>query len=91
MACCKIVNSAAQFPSDLKAVFHAFREHAMDRPNGAEVCDKLISGCIFLRFLCPAVMSPSLFDLIQEYPTERTARCLTLIAKTVQALANFTK
>ncbi|XP_022085340.1 ras GTPase-activating protein nGAP-like isoform X3 [Acanthaster planci] len=91
MACCKIVNSAAAFPSDLRAVFHSFRQHSQSQPNGQVICDKLISGCIFLRFLCPAIMSPSLFDLIQEYPSDKTSRCLTLIAKTVQGLANFTK
>ncbi|XP_030853627.1 ras GTPase-activating protein nGAP isoform X2 [Strongylocentrotus purpuratus] len=91
MACCKILNSSAAFPSDLRAIFHQLRERFTERINGDEVCSKLISGCIFLRFLCPAIMSPSLFELIQEYPNEKTSRCLTLIAKTVQALANFTK
>ncbi|XP_071801964.1 uncharacterized protein [Asterias amurensis] len=90
MACCKIVNSTAAFPSDLRSVFHSFHQHSQNYPNGPEICDKLISGCIFLRFLCPAIMSPSLFDLIQEYPSDKTSRCLTLIAKTVQALANYT-
>ncbi|XP_041481016.1 ras GTPase-activating protein nGAP-like isoform X5 [Lytechinus variegatus] len=91
MACCKILNSSAAFPSDLRAIFNQLRERFAERINGDEVCSKLISGCIFLRFLCPAIMSPSLFELIQEYPNEKTSRCLTLIAKTVQALANFTK
>ncbi|XP_038063625.1 ras GTPase-activating protein nGAP-like isoform X2 [Patiria miniata] len=91
MACCKIVNSAAAFPSELRAVFNSFSQHSQNQPNGQVICEKLISGCIFLRFLCPAIMSPSLFDLIQEYPSEKTSRCLTLIAKTVQGLANFTK
>lgn len=91
MVCCKILNSPASFPAEIRAVFQEFRKQFGNRTNGNNLCNKLISGCIFLRFLCPAIMSPSLFNLIQEYPSEKTSRCLTLIAKTIQALANFTK
>ncbi|XP_033098607.1 ras GTPase-activating protein nGAP-like isoform X3 [Anneissia japonica] len=87
----KIINSTNIFPSDLKEVFHRIRTHFTEVKNKSDLSDRLISACIFLRFLTPAIMSPSLFDLVQEYPNVKKARMLTLITKTIQALANFTR
>lgn len=86
----KIINSASNFPSELREVFHECRKR-LTAAGKDELCDNLISASIFLRFLCPAILSPSLFNLSQEYPQGKSARNLTLVAKTIQTLANFTR
>merc|ERR1711936_241250 len=50
-----------------------------------------ISSCLFLRYLCPAILGPNLFRLTDEFPNDRSNRNLTLIAKTLQTLANFAR
>jgi len=84
----KIVKSHAYFPWQLQRCFYKIRQ-VLAHIGKSEVGDKMISSCIFLRYLCPAILTPSLFKLTDEYPSEKANRNLTLVAKTLQTLANF--
>jgi hypothetical protein len=50
-----------------------------------------ISAFIFLRFFVPALLNPKLFGLTSSHPDPKCQRTLTLMAKTLQGLANMSK
>jgi len=87
----RVAKSYSYFPPRLQRCFSKIRQFLEHVGKPDEVSDNLISSCIFLRYLCPAVLSPSLFNLTDEYPGERANRSLTLVAKALQSLANFSR
>lgn len=50
---------------------------------------RVVSGFIFLRLLCPALLNPRQFGLVTEQPSPAATRSLVMVAKCLQNLANL--
>ena len=85
-----IFKSVEQFPNALQRLFMCLRVNAMLKfPDNPFVAYTSISAFLFLRFFCPAILNPILFNMMPDHPSVTTARSLTLVAKVIQNLANM--
>ncbi|KAF7518671.1 hypothetical protein G7054_g13386 [Neopestalotiopsis clavispora] len=86
-----IARSANRLPAELRQILKYIRAVAEDRYGDflRTVTYTSVSGFLFLRFICPAVLNPKLFGLLRDNPRPRAQRTLTLVAKGLQALANL--
>jgi hypothetical protein len=57
-------------------------------PGLGSIC---VGAIFFLRFFCPAIISPQNFDILNAIPNTNARRTLILIAKIIQLLANNMK
>ncbi|XP_018334590.1 ras GTPase-activating protein 1 [Agrilus planipennis] len=58
-------------------------------PGERLVRTRVVSGFIFLRLLCPALLNPRQFGLVSEQPSSTATRSLIMVAKCLQNLANL--
>ena len=86
-----IAQSANQLPAELRLILKYIRAVADDRYGDFHrtVTYTAVSGFLFLRFVCPAILSPKLFGLLRDHPRPRAQRTLTLIAKVLQKMSNI--
>lgn len=105
-----ISSSAARCPTELRQLFRHIKSCAETRYGDflRTVAYSSVSGFLFLRFFCPAILNPKLFGLLKgesleeswarsmytdlanpDLPRPRAQRTLTLIAKSLQGLANM--
>eukprot|EP01086_Lenisia_limosa_P012871 TRINITY_DN41506_c0_g1_i1.p1 TRINITY_DN41506_c0_g1~~TRINITY_DN41506_c0_g1_i1.p1 ORF type:complete len:768 (+),score=205.85 TRINITY_DN41506_c0_g1_i1:155-2458(+) len=77
-------------PSDIRDLFTTLKsEVSLAFPTDPVIPYTVVAGFAFLRFFCPCILNPKLFGLVESHPNEVQSRNLTLIAKTVQNLANL--
>ena len=86
-----IAASPHKLPSELRLILKYVRAVAEDRYGDflRTVAYTSVSGFLFLRFICPAILNPKLFGILRDHPRPRAQRTFTLIAKGLQALANL--
>lgn len=58
-------------------------------PDEQLIRTRVISSFIILRLICPILLNPKQFKLINETPSENAFRNLTLVAKCLQSLSNL--
>ncbi|GAA5941169.1 hypothetical protein JCM3775_006638 [Rhodotorula graminis] len=88
-----IYDAREKCPHDLRQIFAHIQGAVIDKYGEGEdqkntrwTC---VSAFIFLRFFVPAVLNPKLFFIVPGPPDPKSQRTLTLVAKTLQGLANF--
>ncbi|RUS73016.1 hypothetical protein EGW08_019222, partial [Elysia chlorotica] len=85
-----IVGSAPQFPARLRSMCHCLYQVVTQRfqQSSSEHVWTVIGTVIFLRFINPAIVSPYESGIVEEEPTPRIKRGLTLMCKIMQNIAN---
>ncbi|KAG0264334.1 hypothetical protein DFQ27_001276 [Actinomortierella ambigua] len=97
-----VTESVPYFPKELQVVFSHLQMRLTEKfkdpiPSDDDDREDLaalarytgVSGFVFLRLICPAILGPKLFCIMREHPEARAHRTLTLIAKSLQGLANL--
>ncbi|KAK6337568.1 hypothetical protein TWF730_002964 [Orbilia blumenaviensis] len=87
-----ISSSGGKCPLEVRKVLYHIRLCVEEKFGGiiSGPTYSSVSGFLFLRFFCPAIMNPKMFGLLKDHPGTRAQRTLTLVAKSLQGLANMT-
>ncbi|XP_065220436.1 ras GTPase-activating protein 1-like [Planococcus citri] len=77
-------------PRTLRYIFGCLQRSVINKwPHERLVRTRVVSGFVFLRLLCPAILNPRKFNLISDSPSSPAARSLVMVAKCLQNLANL--
>ncbi|XP_015216436.1 ras GTPase-activating protein 1 isoform X2 [Lepisosteus oculatus] len=86
----KIFMAAEILPPTLRFIYGCLQKSVQQKwPKNTTMRTRVVSGFVFLRLICPAILNPRMFNIITDPPSSTAGRTLTLIAKSVQNLANL--
>lgn len=87
----KIYNSCNDLPAPIRCELELLRNKLDQSLSSNTLALNCITGFLFLRFICPAILNPKLFFLIKDHQTGKIKRTLTLISKILLTLSNRTR
>eukprot|EP01104_Vermistella_antarctica_P004416 TRINITY_DN14870_c0_g1_i1.p1 TRINITY_DN14870_c0_g1~~TRINITY_DN14870_c0_g1_i1.p1 ORF type:complete len:704 (+),score=152.05 TRINITY_DN14870_c0_g1_i1:287-2398(+) len=82
----RIVKSTPNCPPQIRTVFYFLRKEVSRLFPDHFL--RALGSFLFLRFICPAIVSPTAFGITDKQPTSEARRALVLIAKTIQNVVN---
>ncbi|XP_072923108.1 ras GTPase-activating protein 1-like isoform X1 [Hemitrygon akajei] len=86
----KIFMAAEELPQSLRFIYGCLQKSVQQKwPQNHTMRTRVVSGFVFLRLICPAILNPRMFNIILDPPSSTAARTLTLVAKSLQNLANL--
>ncbi|XP_010875428.3 ras GTPase-activating protein 1 isoform X2 [Esox lucius] len=86
----KIFMAAEILPPTLRYIYGCLQKSVQQKwPTNTTMRTRVVSGFVFLRLICPAILNPRMFNIIADPPSATAGRTLTLVAKSVQNLANL--
>ncbi|KAG0674175.1 hypothetical protein C6P40_002405 [Pichia californica] len=89
----RIYETTNDIPESIKIQWKNLRQNvelSVDL-NDKETPFNALSSFIFLRFLCPAILSPKLYNLSKTHYSGKISRTLVLIAKVLMVFSNRSK
>eukprot|EP01114_Cavostelium_apophysatum_P012697 TRINITY_DN2900_c0_g1_i3.p1 TRINITY_DN2900_c0_g1~~TRINITY_DN2900_c0_g1_i3.p1 ORF type:complete len:791 (-),score=205.27 TRINITY_DN2900_c0_g1_i3:16-2388(-) len=82
-----IIRQVNAVPVALRFVCNTIRE-GVAKKFSEDAARKAVGGFIFLRYICPSLISPHSYYLCKDPPDSETQRQLLLVAKVLQNLSN---
>lgn len=90
-----IFETSNDLPQGIKTQLKCFRKKLEIIEPDEKISSKsllnCISGFLFLRFFCPVILNPKIFNFVEHHPGENARRSLTLLAKVVMNLSTLTE